>query len=105
MNIALAIYRALKKTVNNARMMNAGFRRPATAVKISSLLQNPDSMGIPPRDSAPTEKRKAVRGMARRNPPIIRISCCSVLCNTLPAPRKSRALANPWTSRWKIAAV
>ena len=85
--------------------MNVTLRWSATATNISSLLQNPASIGIPPRDSAPMENTIAVNGITFLRPPISPVSWNSVLCRTLPAPRNNNAFEKPWAIRWKMAAV
>ena len=105
MNLARAMYKALINAVTKPNTMKATLRWSFTAAKISSLLQNPDSIGIPPKDNAPKEKTRAVKGITFLNPPIRWMSCSSVLWRTLPAPKNSNALAKPWASRWKMAAV
>ena len=71
---------------------------------IPSLDQKPEKGGIPRMASQPTPMVTHVIRMIPARPPKRRMSTWSPMaCMTLPAPRKSWALKNPWVSRWKIA--
>ena len=75
------------------------------AVKISSLLKNPENGGMPAIAKQATRKVICVIGICLRKPPIRLISLLCTVWMMAPAPRKSRALNMAWVKRWNIEAM
>ena len=70
------------------------------------MLKKPDSSGKPAIARQPTANVPYVVGMARRSPPMRRMSCSSCMpWMTLPAPRNSSALKKACVMTWNTAAA
>ncbi len=80
--------------------------RANAAPRISSFDQKPASGGMPAMARVATPIVAAVIGIFRRSPPILCMSCSSLMAwITDPAPRKRSALKKAWVMRWKIPAT
>ena len=75
-----------------------------TPARIASLEKKPARGGSPASASVPTMKTTPVCGIARKSPPIRKMSFVPTAWITAPAPRNRSALKRPCVRRWSTLA-
>jgi hypothetical protein len=70
------------------------------------LEKKPENGGMPASARPPITMQRNVNGIARRNPPILSMSCAAPIAPmTEPAPMNSSALKNACVMKWNIPAA